>query len=127
MDRRSVPLLARSPLKATTLPVCDMPHFFVHACAGSVGVPVPSVEIRLVDVPDLEYYAADNKGEVCVRGFSVFSGYHNDTEKTAEVHKENCSLSRTHRLSTRMAGCILATSDSGQSGAHYASSIVRSN
>ena len=32
--------------------------------AGHVGPPVPTVEIRLVDVPEMEYTTANNSGEV---------------------------------------------------------------
>ncbi|KAJ2802107.1 long-chain fatty acid-CoA ligase, partial [Coemansia guatemalensis] len=42
---------------------------------GNVGAPVPSVEIRLADVPTAGYFARDGCGEVCVRGPSVFRGY----------------------------------------------------
>lgn len=30
---------------------------------------------QLVDVPEMEYYAVDNQGEVCVKGSNVFKGY----------------------------------------------------
>lgn len=60
---------------------------------GNVGIPLPSwyvqsvavlirSEIRLADVPEMKYLSADNKGEVCIRGLSVFSGYYKDDEKT---------------------------------------------
>ncbi|KAJ2744921.1 long-chain fatty acid-CoA ligase [Coemansia sp. BCRC 34301] len=42
---------------------------------GNVGSPVPSVEIKLVDVPSAGYWAANQQGEICVRGPSVFQGY----------------------------------------------------
>ena len=45
---------------------------------GSVGLPAPSVEIKLLDVPDAGYKTTNNppQGEVCIRGPSVTSGYY---------------------------------------------------
>lgn len=44
---------------------------------GSVGLPVPSVEVKLRDVPEAGYFATNNppQGEVCIRGPSVIKGY----------------------------------------------------
>lgn len=44
---------------------------------GTVGVPVPSCEIKLVDVPEANYFASNNppQGEVLIRGPSVTKGY----------------------------------------------------
>lgn len=52
---------------------------------GHVGPPVACCCIKLVDVPEMEYWAAKNQGEVCVKGTNVFSGYYKDPEKTQEV------------------------------------------
>ncbi len=55
---------------------------------GHVGPPVPSSEVKLVDVPDLGYTSRDlplQRGEVCCRGPSVFAGYYLDKEATAEA------------------------------------------
>jgi acyl-CoA synthetase (AMP-forming)/AMP-acid ligase II len=43
----------------------------------SVGVPVPSAEVKLVDVEETGYLATNKlpQGEVCVRGPSVVKGY----------------------------------------------------
>ncbi|XP_066589517.1 long-chain-fatty-acid--CoA ligase 6 isoform X2 [Prorops nasuta] len=53
-----------------------------------VGPPVACCCVKLVDVPEMEYYAINNQGEVCVRGTNVFVGYYKDLEKTAEVIDE---------------------------------------
>ncbi|XP_069027562.1 long-chain-fatty-acid--CoA ligase 1-like [Embiotoca jacksoni] len=53
--------------------------------AGHVGVPLPCNSIKLVDVPEMNYRAADGEGEVCVKGANVFLGYLGDPEKTAET------------------------------------------
>ncbi|KAJ2902404.1 long-chain fatty acid-CoA ligase, partial [Coemansia aciculifera] len=42
---------------------------------ANVGPPVPSVEIKLKDVPGAGYFASNQQGEICVRGPSVFQGY----------------------------------------------------
>lgn len=53
--------------------------------AGHVGAPLPCSVIRLVDVPDLGYRAAEGAGEVCVRGPALFSGYYMDEARTREA------------------------------------------
>jgi long-chain acyl-CoA synthetase len=53
---------------------------------GSVGVPFPSTEIRVVDVQDPTHdLGTDEPGELLVRGPQVFSGYWNRPEDTART------------------------------------------
>ncbi|KAI7887248.1 uncharacterized protein EV154DRAFT_520724 [Mucor mucedo] len=56
--------------------------------SGVVGVPFPCSEIKLVDVPEMEYHATDkpySRGEICIRGFSTMREYYKSPEKTAET------------------------------------------
>ncbi|KAM3938208.1 long-chain-fatty-acid--CoA ligase 1 isoform 1-T2 [Leptodactylus fuscus] len=53
--------------------------------AGHVGAPMPCNLLKLVDVEEMNYFAAKGEGEVCVKGSNVFQGYLKDEEKTAEA------------------------------------------
>ena len=47
-----------------------------------VGPPIACNNIKLADVPDMEYFSARGQGEVCVIGSNVFQGYFRDPERT---------------------------------------------
>ncbi|XP_050392074.1 long-chain-fatty-acid--CoA ligase 5 isoform X1 [Patella vulgata] len=55
------------------------------AQSGTVGPPLACNAIKLCDVTEMEYYAKNNKGEICVKGPNVFTGYLNDRVKTKEA------------------------------------------
>jgi len=73
--------------------------------SGVVGVPVPSVEVKVVSCPDIKdkagnpYLSTDRldvngskvygRGEVLVKGNSLTVGYYKMPDKTAEVYKED--------------------------------------
>ena len=50
---------------------------------GSIGIPVPGTEIRIVDVASGEDVAPGTPGELCVRGPQVMQGYDGMPEETA--------------------------------------------
>lgn len=64
------------------------PEFFKYSC---VGVPMPSVEIKLRDVPDANYLSTNNppQGEVMLRGPSITKGYFKRPDVTAETLTED--------------------------------------
>eukprot|EP00316_Scyphosphaera_apsteinii_P019813 CAMPEP_0119321898 /NCGR_PEP_ID=MMETSP1333-20130426/56729_1 /TAXON_ID=418940 /ORGANISM="Scyphosphaera apsteinii, Strain RCC1455" /LENGTH=666 /DNA_ID=CAMNT_0007328987 /DNA_START=19 /DNA_END=2019 /DNA_ORIENTATION=+ len=53
---------------------------------GHVGPPMPTVEVKLVDVPEMNYTFAGNKsGEVCTKGVVNTIGYYKDAEETSKI------------------------------------------
>ncbi|XP_067935452.1 long-chain-fatty-acid--CoA ligase 1-like isoform X3 [Watersipora subatra] len=60
-----------------------------ESSAGEVGRPLPCNMIKLIDVPEMNYYASDNIGEICLKGLNVFKGYLDDEERTREVIDED--------------------------------------
>ncbi|KAH9101956.1 hypothetical protein LEN26_015611 [Aphanomyces euteiches] len=69
---------------------------------GTVGAPLACAEIKLISVPEMGYEVTDTthgdntsaripvngRGEICYRGPSIFPGYYNAPDKTAEALDE---------------------------------------
>ncbi|KAJ1989721.1 medium-chain fatty acid-CoA ligase faa2 [Coemansia sp. RSA 1358] len=56
--------------------------------AGHVGIPYPGIDVRLRDVPEMNYLTTDKpcpRGEVMVHGKNIFGGYYKDEAKTKEA------------------------------------------
>ena len=53
--------------------------------AGSIGIPFPSTDIRLVDPDTLEDVPPEHPGELWVRGPQVFQGYWRRPDETART------------------------------------------
>ena len=57
------------------------------AMLGTVGPPVPNVDVCLESVPEMGYDALSStpRGEICVRGKTLFYGYYKREDLTKEV------------------------------------------
>jgi long-chain acyl-CoA synthetase len=71
---------------ASTLQISDRPVSYKN-----VGPTIPGVDIKLLDVPEMDYLSTDNppRGEIAIKGLGVCSGYYNQPEKTKEVFMED--------------------------------------
>ncbi len=72
------PVVAKNPLDGTHKP-------------GSIGVPIPNVEMSIQD-DNGQMLAANRVGEICVRGGNVMVGYWNQAEETAKAFRNGWLL-----------------------------------
>lgn len=67
-------------------PLVSVNPYDIRYHSGSIGLPVPSTDIRLVDEQGNEV-AAGEAGELCIKGPQVMQGYWQKPEATDEVLK----------------------------------------
>jgi len=65
-------------------PVCSVTRLHMEQKPGSIGVPIPGLEARIVDDTERELSRGEI-GELVVRGPNVMKGYYKDKEATALV------------------------------------------
>jgi len=54
---------------------------------GHVGRCLPCCEIKLIDVPEMNYFSSNENpsGEIMIRGHNIFRGYYKEPDKTKEA------------------------------------------
>lgn len=70
-----------------TAPVVTTNAMGEEAKAESIGLPLPGLDVRLVDA-DGEEVAAGDPGEIVIRGPNVFGGYWNRDEESANAFRD---------------------------------------
>lgn len=77
-----------------TSPVTHINPYGARRKVGSIGIPIPNTEAKLVDVDDYnrEITAPGEPGEICVRGPQIMTGYINRPEETAAAVRDGWLL-----------------------------------
>lgn len=79
----SVPIVEAFGMTETTgAATCS---YILDTSNESVGGCVKTGKIKLIDVPEMNYYAKDLNGELCIKGPLVFKGYFNNPEETKKI------------------------------------------
>jgi long-chain acyl-CoA synthetase len=71
-----------------TSPVASFSAYGAPVRVGSIGTPIPGVEMKLIDPEWNEVEGADRIGEIAIKGHNVMKGYYNRPEATAEVIRD---------------------------------------
>ncbi|KAJ7541084.1 hypothetical protein O6H91_10G045400 [Diphasiastrum complanatum] len=58
-----------------------------YSMQGTIGIPMPNVDVRLESIPEMNYNALSStpRGELCIRGKTLFTGYHKREDLTKEA------------------------------------------
>ena len=66
---------------------CINPDF--HNVMGSVGLPCPDIESKIVEIGTCREVAAGTDGELCLTGPNLMCGYYNNSEATQQVLRQH--------------------------------------
>ena len=84
---------------------CNHPEEDLETRLHTCGKPFAGLEVKIVDPDTLERLPAGERGEIWVRGYSVFDGYYRSPAKNAESFHEGwfrtgdlCSVDGTGRI-----------------------------
>jgi fatty-acyl-CoA synthase len=69
-----------SPVATQTL--ADDP---IERRTSTVGLPLPYVEVKIIDLTTEKIVPYGQQGEICYRGYNIMKGYYNNPQGTAEV------------------------------------------
>jgi long-chain acyl-CoA synthetase len=86
-ERLGVTLLEGYGLSETS-PVATFSDPHSDPRPGSIGIPIWGVEVKLIDEAWNTVEAADEIGEIAIRGHNIMRGYYNRPEATAEVMRD---------------------------------------
>lgn len=53
--------------------------------SATIGIPIPAIDVKIINPVTSEVVPCGERGELCCRGFLVMLGYYNMPEKTAET------------------------------------------
>lgn len=78
-----------APAVAANIPNCESPGFFSPGTKhGTIGRPIPGVEVKVVDPDTNEERPSNMEGLLLVKGPNIMQGYLNQPARTAEVLRD---------------------------------------
>jgi len=88
-ERFGVTILEGYGLSETS-PVASFSRFGDEPRVGSIGIPIPGVEMKLIndDWSDVKGEDGDAIGEIAIKGHNIMKGYHGRPEATAEAIRD---------------------------------------
>lgn len=71
-----------------TSPVASFSRFGEPVRVGSIGTPIPGVEMKLIDPEWNEVEGGDQIGEIAIKGHNIMKGYYGRPDATAEAIRD---------------------------------------